>query len=116
VIKRTNLLPSICGRVCPQEGQCQAPCTLGKSLKSIDKAVQIGRLERFVADWERSSGAAEAPAAGHATGKRVAIVGAGPAGVAAAHHLSLHGHHVVIFEREERAGGLLPYGFPEFRQ
>ena len=115
VIKRTNLLPSICGRVCPQEGQCQAPCTLGKSLKSIDKAVQIGRLERFVADWERSSGAAEAPAAGHATGKRVAIVGSGPAGLTCAADVRRQGHEVVIYEAFQKAGGVMVYGIPEFR-
>ncbi len=115
VIKRTNLLPSICGRVCPQEGQCQAPCTLGKSLKSIDKAVQIGRLERFVADWERSSGAAGAPAAGHATGKRVAIVGSGPAGLTCAVDVRRQGHEVVIYEAFQKAGGVMVYGIPEFR-
>jgi glutamate synthase (NADPH/NADH) small chain len=61
IVKQTNLLPAVCGRVCPQEKQCQAECTLGKSLKSVDKAVAIGRLERFVADWERDSGKVTAP-------------------------------------------------------
>jgi len=115
VIKRTNLLPSICGRVCPQEGQCQAPCTLGKSLKSVEKAVQIGRLERFVADRERSSGSFELPAAGHATGKRVAIVGSGPAGLTCAVDVRRQGHEVVVFEAFHKAGGVMVYGIPEFR-
>jgi len=115
VIKRTNLLPSICGRVCPQEGQCQAPCTLGKSLKSVERAVQIGRLERFVADRERSSGAFEAPRAGHATGRRVAVVGSGPAGLTCAADLRRQGHEIVIYEAFQKAGGVMVYGIPEFR-
>ena len=73
-IKRTNLLPSVCGRVCPQETQCQATCTLGKSLKSVDKAVQIGRLERWVADRERACGACDLPDIGDSTGKKIAVV------------------------------------------
>ncbi|HEY9053180.1 MAG TPA: dihydropyrimidine dehydrogenase, partial [Rectinemataceae bacterium] len=81
VIKRTNLLPSICGRVCPQEKQCQLPCTVGKALKSVDKAVQIGRLERFAADYEREAGLLYAPAVASTSDKRVAVVGAGPAGL-----------------------------------
>jgi glutamate synthase (NADPH/NADH) small chain len=115
VIKRTNLLPSICGRVCPQEGQCQAPCTLGKSLKTVDKAVQIGRLERFVADWERSAGAFELPKAGPATRRKVAVVGSGPAGLTCAVDVRREGHEVVIFEAFHKAGGVMVYGIPEFR-
>jgi glutamate synthase (NADPH/NADH) small chain len=68
IIKKTNLLPSICGRVCPQETQCQAPCTVGKALHSVGKAVQIGRLERFVADYERTHGAVEVPNVASPTG------------------------------------------------
>jgi glutamate synthase (NADPH/NADH) small chain len=115
IIKRTNLLPSICGRVCPQEGQCQAGCTVGKSLKSVEKAVQIGRLERFVADWERSSGSFELPRAGSPTGKRVAVVGSGPSGLTCAVDVRREGHEVVIFEAFQKAGGVMVYGIPEFR-
>ncbi|HPJ57027.1 MAG TPA: dihydropyrimidine dehydrogenase, partial [Kiritimatiellia bacterium] len=75
VIKETSLLPAVCGRVCPQETQCQAPCTVGKSLKSVEKAVAIGRLERYAADWERAHGAAKPPEVATATGKKVAVVG-----------------------------------------
>jgi len=72
-IKMTNLLPAICGRVCPQEKQCQSVCTIGKSLKTVDKAVAIGRLERFVADWERENGLIKAPAVAAATGKKLRL-------------------------------------------
>ena len=72
VIKETSLLPAVCGRVCPQESQCQAPCTVGKSLKSVEKAVSIGRLERYAADWERAQGAVVPPAVAPPTGKKVA--------------------------------------------
>jgi glutamate synthase (NADPH/NADH) small chain len=115
VIKRTNLLPSICGRVCPQESQCQAPCTLGKSLKSVDLAVQIGRLERWVADRERACGACDLPDVGNASGKRVAVVGSGPAGLTCAIDLRREGHEVVVYEAFQKAGGVMVYGIPEFR-
>ena len=115
VIKRTNLLPSICGRVCPQESQCQAPCTLGKSLKSVDLAVQIGRLERWVADHERSCGACDIPDVGKASGKRVAVVGSGPAGLTCAIDLRREGHDVVVYEAFQKTGGVMVYGIPEFR-
>ena len=115
VIKRTNLLPSICGRVCPQEAQCQAPCTVGRSLKSVDKAVQIGRLERWVADHERACGACDIPDVGNASGKRVAIVGSGPAGLTTAIDLRREGHEVVVYEAFQKAGGVMVYGIPEFR-
>jgi glutamate synthase (NADPH/NADH) small chain len=115
VIKRTNLLPSICGRVCPQEKQCQEPCTLGKSLGGVEKAVQIGRLERFVADRERACGLCELPDAPPASGKRVAIVGSGPAGLTCAADLRREGHEVVIYEAFQKAGGVMVYGIPEFR-
>ncbi|GAB1457068.1 hypothetical protein MASR2M48_23760 [Spirochaetota bacterium] len=115
VIRRANLLPAICGRVCPQEKQCQAPCTLGKALKSVDRAVQIGRLERFVADRERASGGAPMPHVEPQTGKRVAIIGSGPAGLTVAADVRREGHEVVIFEAFQKPGGVMVYGIPEFR-
>jgi glutamate synthase (NADPH/NADH) small chain len=121
VIKEANLLPAICGRVCPQEKQCQVNCTVGKSLKDTDKAVAIGRLERFVADWERGrrggtatpSGAAALTRA--ATGKKAAVVGSGPAGLTAAADLARAGHEVTVFEALHKLGGVMAYGIPEFR-
>ena len=115
IIKETSLLPAVCGRVCPQETQCQEPCTVGKSLKSVEKAVSIGRLERYVADWERAKGAAAAPVVAPPTGKKVAVVGAGPAGMAAAQQLARAGHDVTVFEKNDRVGGLLRYGIPDFK-
>jgi len=109
-IKDKNCLPAICGRVCPQEEQCQKLCLLGKA----GDAVSIGRLERFLADWERQTGIAcskKVPS----TGKRVAIIGAGPAGLTAAADLVKLGHEVVIFEALHHPGGVLMYGIPEFR-
>jgi len=114
-IKRTNLLPSVCGRVCPQEVQCQATCTVGKSLKSVDAAVQIGRLERWVADRERACGACDLPDVGNATGKKVAVVGSGPAGLTTAIDLRRAGHDVVVYEAFQKTGGVMVYGIPEFR-
>jgi glutamate synthase (NADPH/NADH) small chain len=114
-IKRTNLLPSICGRVCPQESQCQANCTVGKSLKSVDAAVQIGRLERWVADTERACGACDLPDVGNESGKRVAVVGSGPAGLTTAIDLRREGHEVVVYEAFQKTGGVMVYGIPEFR-
>ncbi len=115
IIKKTNLLPSICGRVCPQESQCQAPCTVGKALKGVERAVQIGRLERFVADYERTNGAVEVPHVAPVTGKKVAIVGAGPAGLTCAVDVRREGHDVTIFEAFHKPGGVMVYGIPEFR-
>ncbi|MCX7775808.1 MAG: NADPH-dependent glutamate synthase [Rectinemataceae bacterium] len=115
IIKRTNLLPSICGRVCPQEKQCQEPCTVGKALGGVEKAVQIGRLERFVADYERAQGAVDIPRVPASTGKRVAIVGAGPAGLTCAADVRREGHEVTIFEAFHKVGGVMVYGIPEFR-
>jgi glutamate synthase (NADPH/NADH) small chain len=115
IIKKTNLLPSICGRVCPQETQCQAPCTVGKALHSVGKAVQIGRLERFVADYERTHGAVEVPNVASPTGRKVAIVGAGPAGLTCAADVRREGHDVTIFEAFHKSGGVMVYGIPEFR-
>jgi glutamate synthase (NADPH/NADH) small chain len=114
-IKRTNLLPSVCGRVCPQESQCQANCTVGKSLKSVDAAVQIGRLERWVADRERACGACDLPDIGDSTGKKVAVVGSGPAGLTTAIDLRRSGHDVVVYEAFQKTGGVMVYGIPEFR-
>ncbi len=115
IIKESSLLPAVCGRVCPQETQCQAPCTVGKALKSIDKAVSIGRLERFVADWERDSGLVEVPSVKPATGKKVGIIGTGPAGLTVATDIRREGHDVVLFEAFHKPGGVMVYGIPEFR-
>lgn len=115
VLKRANLFPAICGRVCPQETQCQMPCTVGKARKDIDQAVAIGRLERFVADWEASQGPAKAPEVAPTTGKRVAVVGTGPAGLACAADLLREGHAVTMFEAFHKPGGVMIYGIPEFR-
>lgn len=115
IIKEDNLLPAICGRVCPQEVQCQAKCTLGKALKDVNKAVSIGRLERFVSDWEREHNKIEVPRVAQETGKRVAIIGSGPAGLTAAADLRRVGHHVTIFEALHKPGGVMVYGIPEFR-
>ena len=109
-IKEKNCLPAICGRVCPQEEQCQKFCLLGK----VGDPVSIGRLERFLADWERQTGVACSEKA-QPTGKRVAIVGAGPAGLTAAADLIKLGHEVVIYEALHYPGGVLMYGIPEFR-
>jgi len=114
-IKENSLLPAICGRVCPQETQCQETCTIGKSLKSVDKAVSIGRLERFVADWERGQGTIETPQVKPETGKKVAIVGSGPAGLVVAADVRREGHSVTIFEAFHKMGGVMVYGIPEFR-
>jgi glutamate synthase (NADPH) small chain len=114
-IKETNVLPAVCGRVCPQEEQCQQPCTVGKSLKSVDKAVQIGKLERFVADWEMNQEAAAVPVIKKDTGKAIAIVGCGPAGITVAADCRRAGHRVTIFEALHKPGGVLAYGIPEFR-
>ena len=109
-IKEKNSLPAICGRVCPQEEQCQMNCVLGK----VGDPVNIGRLERFVADWERQKGVT-VPEKTPVTGKKVAIIGAGPAGLTAAADLAKLGHKVVIFEALHLPGGVLVYGIPEFR-
>ncbi len=115
IIKESSLLPSICGRVCPQEVQCQLPCMVGKSLKDVDQSVSIGRIERFVADWAREHGAETIPSVAAPTGKRVAVVGSGPAGISAAADLRRAGHEVMMFEALHKAGGVLVYGIPEFR-
>lgn len=111
VIKESNFLPAICGRVCPQEDQCEMVCVVGVK----DKPVAIGRLERYVADYEALHGKFEMPKMAPKTGKKVAIIGSGPAGLACAGDLIKMGHNVTIFEALHKAGGVLVYGIPEFR-
>ena len=113
VIQEASILPAICGRVCPQESQCQKYCTVGKALKNVDKAVGIGRIERFVADWNADD--ESIPAIKSPTGKKVCIVGSGPAGIACAADVRREGHEVVMYEALHKTGGVLSYGIPEFR-
>jgi glutamate synthase (NADPH/NADH) small chain len=115
LIKQDSMLPAVCGRVCPQETQCQAFCTVGKSLKSVDRAVSIGRLERYVADLEREQSGIALPVIKPDTGKKIAIIGSGPAGLSAAADLRREGHDVTIFEAFHKFGGVMIYGIPEFR-
>ncbi len=145
IIKENSLLPAVCGRVCPQEVQCQEKCTVGLSLKDVSKAVSIGRLERFAADWARLCGEAvpalrvagilpanrgrdaldtkeqgrdalaTAPAVAPATGRKVAIIGSGPGGIVAAADTRRAGHDVTVFEAFHKPGGVMVYGIPEFR-
>jgi len=110
-IKEDNTLPAVCGRVCPQEEQCEMPCVLSKR----GEPVAIGRLERFVADFERVTGNVVVPGVDPPTGKRVAVVGSGPAGLTVAGDLVQKGHDVTIFEALHKPGGVLMYGIPEFR-
>jgi glutamate synthase (NADPH) small chain len=110
-LKERNSLPAVCGRVCPQEDQCEKVCIVGKK----DDPVAIGRLERFAADWERAKGEVFVPEKAPPTGKKVAVVGAGPAGLTMAGDLILKGHEVTVFEALHKAGGVLIYGIPEFR-
>ena len=113
ILKDKNALPGICGRVCPQETQCEATCTIAKK----DAPIAIGRLERYVADWERENmPSTNSPIAKPSpTGKKVAVVGSGPAGLTLAADLIKRGHGVTIFEALHVAGGVLMYGIPEFR-
>ncbi len=111
ILKETNNLPAVCGRVCPQETQCEAKCVLG--IKG--DPVAIGRLERFAADAEASMGTPDLPELPPQSGKKVAIIGAGPAGLTAGADLALMGHKAVIFEALHAPGGVLAYGIPEFR-
>ncbi|MDC7245553.1 MAG: NADPH-dependent glutamate synthase [Sphaerochaetaceae bacterium] len=115
IIKEASMLPAICGRVCPQESQCQLYCTVGRSLKDVDKSVNIGRIERFVADWETSHGDKKEVKVAPPTGKKVGIVGSGPASMTAAADVRRAGHEVVMFEALHKSGGVLVYGIPEFR-
>jgi glutamate synthase (NADPH/NADH) small chain len=110
-LKETNGLPAVCGRVCPQEDQCEKVCIIGKK----GEPVSIGRLERFAADFERDHGEMVIPEIPTSTGKKVAVVGAGPAGLTVAGDMVKKGHHVTVFEALHMAGGVLVYGIPEFR-
>jgi glutamate synthase (NADPH/NADH) small chain len=111
ILKESNALPAVCGRVCPQEDQCEIICIIGIK----EEPVAIGRLERFAADWEREQGEVKLPKVDPPTGKKVAIVGAGPAGLTVAGDLIVKGHEVTIFEALHMPGGVLVYGIPEFR-
>jgi len=111
ILKHDNALPAICGRVCPQEDQCEKVCVIGIK----QEPVAIGRLERFAADWERDRGEISIPEIAPPTGRRVAVVGAGPAGLTVAGELARLGHEVTIFEALHKPGGVLIYGIPEFR-
>jgi glutamate synthase (NADPH/NADH) small chain len=110
-LKEMNSLPAVCGRVCPQEDQCEKVCILGKK----GEPVGIGRLERFAADFDRAHGEFIMPPMAAPTGKKVAVVGSGPAGLTLAGDLIKKGHQVTIFEALHKAGGVLVYGIPEFR-
>ena len=110
VITKSSSLPAVCGRVCPQETQCEMKCTLGIKFEPVG----IGRLERFVADWHNEN-APEKPAAPKANGHRVAIVGSGPSGLTCAGDLAKKGYKVTVYEALHTAGGVLVYGIPEFR-
>jgi len=110
-VREDNSLPAICGRVCPQETQCEGKCILGKKFEPV----AIGRLERFVADYECSIGTCEIPEIAAPTGKKVAVVGSGPSGLTVAGDLAKAGHEVVVYEAFHKPGGVLVYGIPEFR-
>ena len=112
VIARDSSLPAICGRVCPQENQCEGSCVLGVKFEPV----AIGQLERFVADWNRANKPADAkPEVPAFNGHKVAVIGSGPSGLACASDLAKLGYKVTIFEALHRAGGVLVYGIPEFR-
>ncbi len=110
-LKETNSLPAVCGRVCPQEEQCEARCVLGKK----GEPIAIGNLERFAADWERDHQQVVVPQMKKRNGRKVAIVGSGPAGLTAAGELVKEGFDVTVFEALHEPGGVLVYGIPEFR-
>jgi glutamate synthase (NADPH/NADH) small chain len=113
IIKENSLLPAVCGRVCPQEVQCQQTCTVGLKFKDPTKAVSVGRLERFVADLDQDS--ASVPPVAPDTGMKVAVIGSGPGGIVAAADTRRAGHEVTVFEAFHKPGGVMVYGIPEFR-
>ena len=118
IIREASILPAICGRVCPQESQCQETCTLGKMLKDVNKSVAIGRVERFVADRELNDKTGRQECLPHLkppTGRRVAVIGSGPASITVAADVAREGHSVTLFEAFHKPGGVLVYGIPEFR-
>lgn len=110
-IREDNVLPAVTGRVCPQENQCEGACVMGKRMTPL----AIGYLERFVADYERTTGQVGIPERAPLTGKKVAVIGSGPAGLSCAGDLCLRGHDVTVFEALHEIGGVLVYGIPEFR-
>ncbi len=111
LIRHRNALPAICGRVCPQDDQCEKVCLLGKK----GEPLAIGALERFAADFERETDQVKLPRRAPRTGRRIAVVGSGPAGLTLAADLAVKGHSVTVFEALHKAGGVLVYGIPEFR-
>jgi glutamate synthase (NADPH/NADH) small chain len=106
-----NALPAVCGRVCPQESQCEGLCIVGRK----GEPVAVGNLERFCADYERENGTGELPPRASSTGKKIAVVGAGPSGLTVAGDLIVKGHGVTVYEAFHKPGGVLVYGIPEFR-
>ncbi|MGM9654093.1 MAG: FAD-dependent oxidoreductase, partial [Butyricicoccaceae bacterium] len=110
IINKTSSLPAVCGRVCPQENQCEKYCVRGVK----GEPVAIGRLERFVADWHNAN-ATQPPKKPASNGHKVAIIGSGPAGLTCAGDLAKLGYEVTVFEALHKAGGVLVYGIPEFR-
>ncbi len=112
IIRENSLLPAVCGRVCPQEVQCQLPCTVGRKFKEVGMSVSIGRLERFAADHAAGR---ELPAVAPKTGRKVAVIGSGPGGIVVAADTRRAGHHVTVFEAFHKPGGVMVYGIPEFR-
>ena len=113
IIKKNSLLPAVCGRVCPQEVQCQEKCTVGKKFKDVNMAVSIGRLERFAADLDKGSNSI--PKVAPPTGRKVAVIGSGPGGIVCATDLRRMGHEVTVFEAFHKPGGVMVFGIPEFR-
>ena len=111
-LKETSALPAVCGRVCPQEKQCESKCI---HLKMKEQPVAIGYLERFAADYERESGEISVPMVGEKKGIKIAVIGSGPAGLAFAGDMAKYGYDVTVFEALHEIGGVLKYGIPEFR-